>query len=769
MIRLVSIIGIDILLVLITRSCSAESKAVNETGALTRPHDSPKIIRITARPGYGGKTYTAYHPVFLTVELHAKYQNPFDPAQIRLDAEIKGPDGIHLRMPGFLYRPYRVQEEGDTDAILPAGHAEWQVRFTPTRPGLWSYTLSLRDQNGEAMSSVSQLVVQPSTSPGFIRRSARNPLYFAWDNGNPYFAIGENMVCDESTTGEWFRDYTTWLTELGKAGGNWIRLWMASWSCAIEWTPEKERPATVGEYHGMGVYNLGNAWKLDQIMDIAARNHINVMLTLGNFSEFVTNGYFHNNWNNNPYNQKNGGPCATPNDFWTNPVAQSFYKRRLRYLIARYSYRTNLQSWEFWNETNAPVFWVAKMSAYLKQHDPYHHLITTTYGDRKVWRLPDIDFSQTHTYGDGSDISDHAPIIHCDVGLNTALYHKPHLVSEFGIDDLSNDAVYDPKGLGINLHNGLWAATMSGAAGGAMIWYWDSYVQPKNLYHEFKSLASFADTIAWTAHRWRSARVNRLHVQEVRSSRGRYHPLVIPANTGWGKVVESSLVATPMGVRNDVPLASFLYGKLHADLRTTPKLVVNYPKAGTFTVLVHQVSDWGDLRIWLDGKLALNKTLRTAPGEGDFKKTAYDRQWKIYRAIYDSSYSIPVPAGPHVIRLENAGSDWISLNGIILNPYMSKRYVNCYGLQDDHIALLWFHNPAHNWKNAYEGKPCPPIAGATVVLHGLKDGDYTLQWWNTETGKPFRVENAVSRSGELPITLPEITSDVALKVFPVRR
>ncbi len=755
------------LLVLIAVSCSAKPLAAKETGAITRQHDPPKILRVTARPGDGGKTYAAYHPVFLTVELHANYQNPYDPAQVRLDAEIKGSGGIHLRMPGFLYRPYRVQEEGDVDTIAPAGQSEWQVRFTPTRPGRWSYTLLLRDQNGETTSSANTIRVQPSKSPGFIRRSSRNPHYFAWDNSKPFFAIGENMVCDESLTGEWFRDYTTWLTALGKADGNWIRLWMASWSCAIEWTPEPNPPAYMGEYHGLGDYNQGNAWKLDQIMDMAARNHVNVMLTLGNFSEFITNGYFNNNWDNNPYNQKNGGPCAIAADFWTSPVARKFYKRRLRYLIARYSYRTNLQAWEFWNETNAPAQWVAQMSAYLKTHDPYHHLITTTYGKRAVWRLPDIDFTQTHTYGDGSDIPDHAPVIHYDVKLNVALYHKPHLVSEFGIDWRKNDADYDPKGLGINLHNGLWAATMSGAAGGAMIWYWDSYVQPKNLYHEFTSLAAFAGTVAWTAHRWRSARVDLLHVP---TSRIRYRSLTIPANTGWGKVVINNLVVTPLGVRGDVPLASFLYGKLHPDLRTTPTLMVNYPEAGTFTVLVHQVSDWGDLQIWLDGKLALDKTLRTAPGEGDFKKTTYDPQWKIYRAIYDTAYSIPVPAGPHVIRLENAGSDSLSLNGVVLSQYVSEGYadMHCWGLQDDHNALLWFQNAAHNWKNAYEDKPCPPIVGAATELHGLKDGYYTLQWWNTETGKPFQMEKVRSQAGSLPIRLPTVATDVALKVYPAK-
>ena len=68
------------------------------------------------------------------------------------------------------------------------------------------------------------------------------------------------------------------------------------------------------------------------------------MLCLGTYGEFTTGGFFNEGqWKNNPYNAANGGPCARPEDFWTDAMARRFYRMRLRYLAARYgAWHTNL-------------------------------------------------------------------------------------------------------------------------------------------------------------------------------------------------------------------------------------------------------------------------------------------------------------------------------------------------------------------------------------------------------------------------------------------
>ena len=113
-------------------------------------------------------------------------------------------------------------------------------------------------------------------------------------------------------------------------------------------------------------------------------------------------------WNQNPYNTTNGGPATQPADAFKPGIARDYYKRQLRYLIARYGSYSNLAFWEFWNEqdlANGAVTadWTCEMAAYLKAHDPYHRLVTTSYsgaGEAAVWSCPDIDLTQSHIYGD---------------------------------------------------------------------------------------------------------------------------------------------------------------------------------------------------------------------------------------------------------------------------------------------------------------------------------------------------------------------------------
>jgi len=61
-------------------------------------------------------------------------------------------------------------------------------------------------------------------------------------------------------------------------------------------------------------------------------------------------GGSNNFWKTNPYNELNGGPCAKPNDFFTNAKARAIYQKRLRYFVARYGYSPHLLAWQFFNE-----------------------------------------------------------------------------------------------------------------------------------------------------------------------------------------------------------------------------------------------------------------------------------------------------------------------------------------------------------------------------------------------------------------------------------
>ena len=510
----------------------------------------------------------------LTLDLRASYDNPFDPEDIDVHAVFTAPDGRTVRVNAFLDQPFARRLEGTSEQITATGEPAWRIRFTPGVAGRWRYRVEAKDRSGAVALPEAGFEASPSAAPGFIRICPTNPRVFAYDNGKPFFAVGEN-VCWGGSRGSF--DFDDWLAALGKAGGNWIRIWMCSWNCALEWARDGQGDWRSGGYAGVGFYSLRNAWKLDAILDAAERHGLSVMLCFGTYGEFTDGGFFNEGqWKANPYNTANGGPCAQPADFWTHPQARKLYRRRLGYLMARYAWRTSIQSWEFWNEAKAPAAWVAEMARCLKgtgefaEHraDPFGHLVSTTYGDPAVWHIPEIDFTQTHSYGTGN-IPDHAVETAKDARAH-ASFGKPHLLAEFGIDWRSPDQKYDPDGKGVNLHNGLWASAFSGNAGGAMLWWWDNYVHPAGLYGQFKALRNFVDTVPWTIGPWEPlpAEAAGLNLYGLKSGR---HALLWAQNRAhhWKNVHEKNPIP-PTGPA-DVPLRGLPQGRYTIEWWDTAK------------------------------------------------------------------------------------------------------------------------------------------------------------------------------------------------------
>ena len=264
---------------------------------------------------------------------------------------------------------------------------------------------------------------------------------------------------------------------------------MSSWAFGLEWNDT-----------GLGDYTarLDRARLLDRVIEMAEARGIYLIVVLLNHGAFSTDT--NPEWADNPYNTANGGPCATPAQFVTDAKAREYFKRRVRYIAARWAYSPNLLAWEWWNEveltrieTVALKPWLQEMGATLRQFDPYRHLTTISYagdGDPAIWGLPEIDLLQRHEYNQGEPkwfkaVSDINALQRIPKKIN-----KPFLIGEFAY---SPDGERDtPAGnLGIHLHNSLWASAFNGYAGGAMYWWWDSLVEPANLWPHYQGLAQF--------------------------------------------------------------------------------------------------------------------------------------------------------------------------------------------------------------------------------------------------------------------------------------
>lgn len=318
--------------------------------------------------------------------------------------------------------------------MKPIGKPVWKIRFTPFEIG--KYTFNITARNSKYSDSVSgSFNAILSNKSGFVRVCNEDKRFFKLDNGQNIFFVGMNLGWHTGANGTY--DYERWFRKMRDNGINLARLWMASWSFAIEWKK-------------LGYYDLENAWRLDWILNEAERSDIYIMLCLINHGQFSAS--VNPEWGNNPYNSRLGGPLRTPPEFFTNQEAISIFERRLRYILARWGYSTHLMAWEFWNEVDltdnyeAEVVrkWHGEMSAWLRLNDPYRHLISTSfsnpYADEKMWDLETIDFSQVHMY----NTPDFAQALPQYIKEFFKKHGKPVIVAEFSAEWRSPPVNIDP-------------------------------------------------------------------------------------------------------------------------------------------------------------------------------------------------------------------------------------------------------------------------------------------------------------------------------------
>lgn len=423
-----------------------------------------------------------YGHLEIAVAVEASFTNPYDPKEVQLHAAFTAPDGRVIKVPAFWYVPHKRNAPPAGDAVPLPEAPGFRIRFTPDQVGEWRVVTVLQTPDGAATSEDKRIVVGPAERKGFLRLPKVGGRGFRFDDGTPFYGIGANYG--------WWRtspaDYDRWLPTLAEHGVNLIRVWMAPWSMAIEWSDT-----------GLGNYDArqARAAQLDYVLDLAERHGIYVMLVLLNHGQFSLR--VNPEWDYNPYNVSNGGPLQYPDDFFVDETAKELFKQRLRYIVARWGHHTSLLAWELWNEVDlttgyhrdAVAAWHAEMARCLRSLDPYRHPITTSFSspqqDPTVWQLPEIDFTTTHFY-DPPDIV--TAVLDYDRGKRAA-FGKPTLIGEFGVEYPKFQADTN----GVVLHNGLWAGLFSLGSATPMSWWWDNYIEPGFLYPRFRSLARFLD------------------------------------------------------------------------------------------------------------------------------------------------------------------------------------------------------------------------------------------------------------------------------------
>lgn len=348
----------------------------------------------------------------------------------------------------------------------------WKARFSPQEIGKYTYYFSLTQKGKTEESAKGTFIAQAGKKQGFLHK---NGLYtFKFDNGDLFRGIGENVGWEARTNENPKYTYDLLLPPLAKNGANFFRTWMCPWNLPLDYqrVNNLKRYSNTTEY-----FNPSGIKRMEELLHMIDSLHMYVMLTL----------------------DMNSG--KKPEWFYSTNIMDK-YKNKLRYMVARWGYSTNIAAWEFFNEIDNGVFnkadsiliphvyvtnWHDEMSRYLKDIDPYKHLVTTSISHRDIVGMNSIayiDFNQKHIYKHTEKI----PAIYPDY-IQT--YGKPYVVGEFGYrwedanPKYAKEADYDYK-------RGLWFGMFSPTPILPMSWWWEFFHEQK-MEPYFRSVREVSD------------------------------------------------------------------------------------------------------------------------------------------------------------------------------------------------------------------------------------------------------------------------------------
>ncbi len=401
-----------------------------------------------------------------------------DPYTDPVWAEIEAPDGAVQQRP------------------LYWRNGAWWLRYQPQLPGEHLVTFLAGDApvgSPQAFEAVEGPRGGPLAADGYGLRDAR---------GAAFVPLGLNLGW---SAGGGADDYERWFGALEAAGGNFARVWITHFT--------GQDP----EWAALGALDEAAADEVDAILDRADDHGVRVLLVLWQHSELETPMW--SSWDDNPYNAANGGPCADSACFFEDDAALAHQRVFLRYAVARWGPHPALGAWEVFNEvdgvTGVPsqqvAAWARDHAGAIRGWEGGLHMVSWSYslppdvGPEQDWQ--GADFSQLHSYL----LDDVGPVTH-GVGL-LAAEHPPVLVGEWGLDFSGALDLEDSDGRA--WHNASWAALAGGAAGNALTWWWDSHVEPDDLWWRLEGAAAVADGLDLTAMAPRDAAVTGAHLEVV--------------------------------------------------------------------------------------------------------------------------------------------------------------------------------------------------------------------------------------------------------------
>jgi hypothetical protein len=492
-------------------------------------------------------------------------------------------------------------------------------------------------------------------------------------------------------------------------------------------------------YGGLSHFNQMVCSAFDQIFELAEQADLRIMLVLDDNDEhhITQEGkWIWHNWPANPYNRLNGGPCEKPLEIFTNEQARQAYRKRLRYVMARWGYSPSLWAINVWNDRPAPP---PNSLPWLKEMRDYTHEVAG------AWRP--VIFGTNFQF-DAQPISDYAQALEAEIypgkpNVKQEAYYTRS--AEWFVDTLRFE---------------LWKH-LSRGYGGVMVWP-HPQIDQHDAWPVFGAVKRFVADLPLNAEPFApvQARVTSARIDESAGGVSR-----ILALQDYGDIPNWGARATRDRFEVDIASGSqFLPGmarKLYSSRRnvsawrTEPTFVFDLPAAGSFVVEIRELSGRNTLLVRDRGERLMEIEI---PGSGRRMPVGEERYLRI-----------PLAAGRHELTLSLEGDDaeWLDIRQLLVvyEEPDAARLLTVYGMASDRHAMLYLRNgTAGELPQTFLQKPAVQIDDVRIEITGLAAGRYATVVYDIDNGRDLRRSVVDHPGGALEVDVGKVDPHVAVKV-----
>lgn len=680
---------------------------------------TPEDITINALRQQVGK----YEKLDLAIEVGRQYRHPFDPCEVKIDVLITSPSGRSLVLPAFFGQDYErqdVPQGGKTAAwYYPHGTGSWQARFSPVELGAYSVRASWKDRQGEMTSAPVMFTCVASSRKGFLRAGTKDPRFLEFTDGEPFFALGQNLAFIGE--GQYMTPVKTEqaLGKLAANGANFLRIWTCcqDWAMAIEaqksvWSRSWARGAAVVPMPGAeGDANAPKCVRIKGDTNVSPSHPIGLRPR----TRYVFAGRL----------KAEGSQTLrlqVGNNDWQVPASSDWQAFRQEFMTEgneRWLGRVTL------GPVGTGTIWLDALS--LKEAQGGTELLWEADVNRPIRGyynpLDCFMLDQLVEAAEHNGIYLMLCAITRDLYMNSlAKVNSPEY--RLAVADAQKFMRYAVARWGYSTSVAAWEYWNEMDPGKPTDRFYaevGNYLAQTDIYNHLRTTSTWAPSA-------RDCRHAQIDIAQT-------HHYMRPDDNDFKDEVESILRQTRF-LRENAPSKPALIGEF--GLADAKWGLSNYMKQDPNGVHFHNC-------LWASALAGNSGTAMFWWWELLDQQDAY-RHYKPL-ASFLAGFS---PAG---LRPTTATT--------------TQPRLRVLGQQANDRAYLWLADRQATWWNlVVEKRPAEPIDSATLTVEGLDPHSYVVLWWDTHEGKPVSKQTIAAEQGRLQLAVPPFTRDLACKIVP---